>query len=408
MQQQTQVDEGQVELRPILMIDPDYTGCSLPSVTSFNTLFKNNKAKLAEMGQFGIMQAEMISADIINAIKRSDNQDLHNCTPESIWNVAYDMVATKLPLDGRGLAYLTCYNVMKKEWDNNLRKNVSVKTGKIRAVLTPSYKGYIYTLRNEFPDLIERTIIIYEGDEFIMSEQDGVATYSYKPKDPFRSDIHNCLGVATYIGYTNTGGRYKSWITVITKEELDVIRKCAKTDGVWAKFFGEQAKKTCIRRALKVDMATIPKRIALTLGAIENADNRAFDMELDNAQTTAAEVQAEVRTSMRDHLDQEKQRVQTAANSPVQQPDTQGMVIDNDVANEPVAEVDERQKLLDEYYNFIDALTEIEDMEERKKLVESNDTFMADLVKFHLIDEVTAIHAISNKIEPGNHNEKEE
>ncbi len=129
---------------------------------------------------------------------------------------------TGIPVDARHLAYLTVYG-------NELQYE-------------PGYQGYVYKVRQIKPGAVVNTILLWEGDEFTHKSVNGVAEYTYAPVKAVRSDYDNIIGGFCYISYFEHGREY-SFVTPMTKEELDLARAKAKTQAVWKVWTGEMYKK---------------------------------------------------------------------------------------------------------------------------------------------------------------------
>lgn len=187
-------------------------------------------AKIASHCQTDIAGVERIVRGLLNAVRRSQDSELVNCTPASFVNCIYDTHALGLSIDRREHCYLIRYN---KE-----------------ATVQPGYKGYLFRLEKSLNGFFHKEFIWWEEEEFTYWDENGQAKYTYKPKKAARSDYEKAIGVAIYISYWINGEKV-SIIEAIDKAELAKIRRSAKSDKVWSQWLGEQYQKAVIKRACK-------------------------------------------------------------------------------------------------------------------------------------------------------------
>lgn len=178
---------------------------------------------------------------------------LWHSTPASIGNAIRDSIQHGIPIDGRGLAYLVRYNMEVR--------------------FTPGYKGYINRVCEHNPTADFQVGLVFDGDDFSFYREDGVAHYKHNPKTifPTKKDmVEKLIGAYCYISYT-VDGKKLAHIEPMGRDDIDTIRKKAKTDNVWEEFTSEQIKKTVIRRACKVPFARVVQEL-------DELDNDNYDM----------------------------------------------------------------------------------------------------------------------------------
>ncbi|ACC98530.1 hypothetical protein Emin_0977 [Elusimicrobium minutum Pei191] len=177
-------------------------------------------------------------------IKRHQDKGRGEVDVQSIKEAFKCSMDTGIPVDNRRLAYLT------------IVKNNS--TGKYEIQYEPGYMGFVHKLRQIKPGAVVQTILLWEKDVFTYKSTTGVAEYSYVPEKPMRSDFNHIIGGFCYISYFEHGREY-SFVTPMTKAELDLARGKAKTQDVWGVWPGEMYKKVIIKRAGKVEFIGEPE-----------------------------------------------------------------------------------------------------------------------------------------------------
>lgn len=223
----------------------------------------NVMAKIASHCQTDIPGVERIVRGIINAVRRSQDGELANCSPASFVNCIYDAHALGLALDRREHCYLVRY--------------------KNEATIQPGYKGYLFRLEKNLNGFFHKEFIWWEDEEFTYWDENGQAKYTYKPKKAARSDYEKAIGVAIYISYWINGEKV-SIIEAIDKAELAKIRRSAKSDKVWSQWLGEQYQKAVIKRACK-------ERFSSLTADLDEKDNEhhSLDIEEGDRPKTAAQ-----------------------------------------------------------------------------------------------------------------------
>jgi phage RecT family recombinase len=164
---------------------------------------------------------------------------LLKCTLESLRDAVTTSAVLGVPIDGRQLAWLVPY--------------------KDKAQFMLSYKGYVHIAKRD-PDVDNvQSNIVYKDDEF---EYDAFNNTVRHIPDLNSADYGNkdaIIYIYARITYKAAAGR-STIIEVMTKAEVDKIRAGSAAGGekdawgnptIWAKHYGEMARKTVIRRLLK-------------------------------------------------------------------------------------------------------------------------------------------------------------
>lgn len=174
------------------------------------------------------------------------NSDITLCTRQSIIDSLIKAATVKLPVDSRQLAYL-------------------VPFGKT-CTFMPSYKGYIYKVK-EADTTMEITVgIVYKDDVFTCQETDNTATYEHKPSNPFEDNPKNITGAYCYMK-SSTG----SWIYRMSNAELLKVKAQSKMKSgiIWNTWELEQFKKSIVRRAFKM-------KFIEAISELDALDNKLF------------------------------------------------------------------------------------------------------------------------------------
>lgn len=143
-----------------------------------------------------------------------------------------------VPVDTRQLAYLTMYGT-----------ELTYHIG---------YKGLIYMVRKLRPGIVINVHLLYEGDEFAYTSENGRAGYSYKPIKAMRDDFQNVTGGFVFMSWVQNGQLY-STVTTMSRKEINEARSKSKSkNGPWLTWPGEMMKKVILRRACKVEFIGEP------------------------------------------------------------------------------------------------------------------------------------------------------
>ena len=158
----------------------------------------------------------------------AENSNLRNCSNESLLKCCLQSLQYELPIDGRNYCYIIPYGT--------------------QAQLRVSYYGLL-TLAKRNPDIEDIDCFeIYKGDVFVKTKTPDGDTYTLQQE--FREhNNEDLIGVAVYVKKKQAPSR----IYLMSKKDIDIARSCQKTLVVWNKWYIEMAKKTAIRRALKIE-----------------------------------------------------------------------------------------------------------------------------------------------------------
>lgn len=183
------------------------------------------------------MSGERLYQLAVSAVNQTPK--LAECAPETILSCIMKCSALGLEpsaVDGLGRAYILPY------------RNKDKRTGRYRmeATFILGYKGMIDIARRsgQIKDISARAV--YEGDsfefEFGLDEKLGHRPAAHAKRTP------ETLTHVYMVAHFTDGGHY---IDVMTKEEVDAIRKRSKASesGPWVTDYEAMAKKTVVRRA---------------------------------------------------------------------------------------------------------------------------------------------------------------
>lgn len=160
------------------------------------------------------------------------NGMLQQCAPQSIQESITNVAAIGLSLNpAYGYAYLVPDSIKSGgQW---------IKVCQLRV----SFKGLVKIATDSGAIKFVRAEIVKENDAFTYN---GPMAAPVHQMNPF-GDRGNVVGV--YCIAKTPDGEYLT--DVMSMADIDKIRKAAKQDGVWSKWFEEMAKKAIIKRASK-------------------------------------------------------------------------------------------------------------------------------------------------------------
>ena len=182
----------------------------------------------------------------------SNNARLANCTRESFMKAFVESLCIGLePNTPLNQAYLVPYG-------NEVK-------------LIPGYQGLITLAYNSGFISTIKAVVVYEDDEFKWDEASDVLTHIPNLESPNRQD-DNIKYV--YCKYRLRGAEQYPVFVVMTKKEIDLIRAKAKTDKMWAAYYAEMAKKTVLKRAMKMQPKSSDKPNQILAQAVQ-LDNQA-------------------------------------------------------------------------------------------------------------------------------------
>jgi recombination protein RecT len=190
------------------------------------------------------------------------NEQLKKCSNESILTACIDAINLGLAVDNRNLAYLVPYG------------------GK--AQLQIGYKGYVYKVREAYPDADFKVGLVYEGDQFGEIETvNGIDTFKHVVANPFENDMKKLQGAYCYITYFQNGER-KGRLTILNIEEIKQLKSISKGN-FWAKWERAMIEKSVTRKACKLNFTGL-------VDAIDEYDNSNFEFGDDSAKPQKANV----------------------------------------------------------------------------------------------------------------------
>jgi len=131
--------------------------------------------------------------------------------------------------------------------------------------ITLTYHAYKNLVLLKYPEAQFDLQLVKETDEFNFQKKDGKVFYTHKLNDIFS----NKRIIGAYCIIKNKLGEF---LETLSLEELETIRKTAKTDYIWKAWTSEMYLKTIIKKACKRHF----KNITTTL---DNFDNESHDIE---------------------------------------------------------------------------------------------------------------------------------
>tara|TARA_R110002167_G_scaffold33510_2_gene107659 strand:+ start:4330 stop:5220 length:891 start_codon:yes stop_codon:yes gene_type:complete len=220
------------------------------------TKIKNYLTESATLKEtLGQGQEKYINSVIFEIMKTQGDakKDLTVCTPKSIATSIKQACDLELEIDARQHCHL-------------------IKYGN-EANLQIGYRGFVYSIKRAFADANIDVQLVYKGDDFKLSKEGDVTTYTLTRNNPFapKTDV---IGGFCYISYS-INGRLVSFCETVSLEEINKIKGCAKQQFIWNQWFEEKAKVAIIRRACKIHFAGISSGIE----KMAEFDNQNFDLD---------------------------------------------------------------------------------------------------------------------------------
>jgi hypothetical protein len=134
--------------------------------------------------------------------------------------------------------------------------------------ITLDFVAYKNKMLLAYPETKVDLGIVYKGDDFSYSKENGKVQYNHTPLNPFDKKEDNILGA--YCVIKNSRGEF---ITTLSKEEIDKHRKVAKTDYIWKAWLSEMINKTVIKKACKFHYDDV-------FTGLDEIDNEAINLNL--------------------------------------------------------------------------------------------------------------------------------
>jgi recombination protein RecT len=152
--------------------------------------------------------------------------ELHKCTRGSVMDCVLQAGELGLTLDGR-LCYAIPYGA--------------------QCQLQISYKGYVHIARKAglIKDAYAR--LVYRGEAWKLRHSNGRDVIEHDVDLTIEQKDENVIGAYVILDMPDGRTRYE----FMRRAELDACRRVAKGSRAWSEWFGEMAKKSVIKRALK-------------------------------------------------------------------------------------------------------------------------------------------------------------
>lgn len=124
-------------------------------------------------------------------------------------------------------------------------ENITFTYRKSGLTISYNYKALTAIMLNYYPESIIDLQLVYDGDTFKFSKEDGEVHYKHEIGNPF-SDDKKIIG--SYCIVKNKRGQF---IEVLNRAEIAKIRNSASTKYIWDAWEGEMIKKSNIKRITK-------------------------------------------------------------------------------------------------------------------------------------------------------------
>lgn len=132
-----------------------------------------------------------------------------------------------------------------------------------------TYNAYKNLVITKYPETVFDWGVVYDGDTYTFSKQNGKVTYTHQIKDPFAT---NRTIVGAYGIIRNSSGEF---IELINKDDIAKFRNIAKTKTVWDAWYDRMVLKSIIKRICTTAFKDVVKEI-------ESEDNENYDLERVN------------------------------------------------------------------------------------------------------------------------------
>lgn len=201
-------------------------------VTDLKSLLERSKASIKAVLPSHMTPERLVKIAVVAA---SRNPALLNCKPISILSALMDASQLGLePFTGLNLSYIIPYK--------------NGRTGESEAKFIPSYRGLVELARRSGQIKSIEADVVYEKDTIEIAkglEPKLLHVPNYDGKDRGRAIL-----VYAIVRFKDGGYQFE----VMTRTEVEEIRAISKSpnNGPWADFWGEMAKKTVVKRCLKL------------------------------------------------------------------------------------------------------------------------------------------------------------
>lgn len=115
-----------------------------------------------------------------------------------------------------------------------------------KLVVSYDYHAYKNKVISSYPESVFDFDLVYEGDSFTFSKEDGKVNYSHLQNNPF-DDNKKIIGAYGII--KNKRGEF---LEKLTLSDIDKMRKTAKTTKIWDAWYDRMVKKSIIKRICSV------------------------------------------------------------------------------------------------------------------------------------------------------------
>lgn len=226
-------------------------------------------------------RADRALANLYEVIETSKNPSmLLKCDPRSIITTCVQAEQLGIAIDARQLAYpVPRYNKDKGVTECNMQIG---------------WRGYVARLKQKLRGCEVVVELVYEGDEFKVIGEGVRQSYIHEPADPFadgNSGENGCKGGYCYVEWIGDDGERKSICGRMSIADIQKARSVATTDTIWKQWWGEQAKKTIIKRTCKVQFSAIT-------ADLDAHDNEDYDLS-KQANTSGRASAADIKDKMR-------------------------------------------------------------------------------------------------------------
>jgi len=212
-----------------------------------------------------------IARSVIATIKKSPKLlEIANNNREGFVNCINNAISLGLPIDANQYCYLVPYNCnINGQWSKTLQLQIG-------------YKGYIYKIKQSFPNAIFQASLVRKLDEIKVYKEKNNDYVDQKYNSPLSKKNNDIIGAYCLITFLNNNDT-KSVVEFLDKEDLDLIKSKSKTkEGrkdkygkiiltIWQEWEGEMCKKSAIRRACKVHFPSETKDL-------NEFDNKMYDI----------------------------------------------------------------------------------------------------------------------------------
>jgi hypothetical protein len=141
------------------------------------------------------------------------------------------------------------------------------------------YVAYKNKMLIAYPETLIDVGMVYDGDEFYFSKENGHVKYRHIMKTAFQAEHNDEKIIGGYCIVKNSRGEF---ITLLTRDEISKHRKVAKTDTIWTQWFKEMCLKTLIKKAAKMHFDDLYENINTLDNENSDVEKQVFDHEVDN------------------------------------------------------------------------------------------------------------------------------